>query len=292
MKMKKAITLFFIAALVLLAGCAPAQAPAQTPEPPAPTAAQTAETPAPTEAAPSGVAFTLMDVDTPYAFDLDGDGAAEALLLTQEPDDDAVYGTSVYLTVTKDGAEQKTRMATADFFSAYYLEAGSKTGIAITATYENDYLITDVFLLEGTSASKLSYADGGILTAENGELVLLGRLYALGTWSVEIAYEMTPDFELLPVADKEWTILGCEHPLTVKKELPFETENDACAYVTEYLSVGTKLWLVSGDGATYVRFSLEDGRMGKLSYGMKDGIATLVDGTPDTDWLDDIMYAG
>ncbi|MCE5234435.1 MAG: hypothetical protein ABFC62_03250 [Clostridiaceae bacterium] len=290
MRMKKAITLFLLAALALATGCAPAQ----TPEPPAPTAAQTApaETPAPADAQALTVAFTPLDAGTPYAFDVDGDGAAETLLLTEEQDDDAAFGTAVYLTVTKDGIEQITKMADAYFFCAYYMEAEGKTGLAITGTYENDYMCTGIFLFEGASVRELSQEDGGILTAENGELVIMSRLYALGTWSVEIACEMTTDFKLLPVADKEWTILGCEHPLTVKKELPIETENDACAYVTEYLSVGTKLWLISGDGQSYVRFSLEDGRMGKLSYKVVDGMATLVDGTPDTDWLDDIVYAG
>ncbi|HWS30698.1 MAG TPA: hypothetical protein VN512_11405 [Clostridia bacterium] len=290
MKTKKftALAALLLAAFLSVAGCVPSIAPEQMPTP-APV-----ETPVPvtTDVPDETVHFTAMETDTPFSFDVDGDGAAETLLLTEEEDAEAIFETSVFLTVTKGGTEQKLKVTPALFYCAYFMEAGGKTGLAVTGKHENDYMLTNILAFEGANVKELSVADGGIMSAEEGAMVMMDVLHALGTWSVEIEYAMTPDFELVPVEGKEWTIYGCSVPLTVKKELPVEFETDACSYEPETLPVGAQIWLVSGDGKSFMRFSTEDGRIGRLSYKMEGGIATLVDGTPDMDWLDGIVYAG
>lgn len=280
-----------LAAFMLMFGCAQTGETAQSPEPVSTVSPEVPQTAAPTEEPVLAVTFTSMETDIPFEADLDGDGAMETLLLTEAPDETAGMESSVYLTVTMGGKQQRTKLVPALFFGAYYLEAGDKKGLAVSGTFENDYQITYMYLLEGVEPKELSVTDGGIVTAENGAAVLMSRLYALGTWGVEIEYQMNADFKLVPVEGKEWTIYGCETPLTVKKPLPVQMESNG-SYVEETLPAGTKLWLTAGDGTSYVRFVLEDNRQGTLSYEMENGIATLVDGTPDMEWLDGIIYAG
>ena len=296
MKMKRPIIFpLLLAGLMLVSGCAPTESIVQTPAQtqsafPVEEVAQTpVATPSQTPAAT--VKFTTLETDTAFAADIDGDGTQETLLLTEETDEQAAFETSVFLCVTKSGEEQKTKLAQGIFFGAYYMESEGKSGLAVSATFENDVQLTYTFALSGGTPTSLDEIFGGILTAEDGTAVILSRLYALGTWSVEIAYEIDPAFRFAPAQGKEWTVLGCEHPLTVKKTLPVQMDNNG-VFREETLPVGTKLWLTDSDGSSYVRFVLEDNRQGMLFYEMKDGIATLIDGTPDSDWLDDINYAG
>ena len=300
MKMKRSIILpLLLAGLMLASGCVPAESGVQTPvQTPVQTQSalpveEVAPTPVatPSQTPATPVKFTALETDTAFSADIDGDGVEETLLLTEETDEQAAFGTSVFLTVTRGGEEQKTKLAQGIFFGAYYMESEGESGLAVSATFENDVQLTYTFALSGGEPVALAEIYGGILTAENGTAVLLSRLYALGTWSVEIAYEIDPAFGFAPAQDKEWTVLGCEHPLTVKKALPVQMDDNGVSW-EETLPMGTKLWITDSDGSSYVRFVLEDNRQGMLFYEMKDGIATLVDGTPDSDWLDDINYAG
>lgn len=293
MKKFTALAVLLAAMLALSAGCAVTEGGLPTSEP---TLAPTlTDAPAPTNEPGSDIvpAILLAELQTDEAFeaDVDGDGALETLLLTEEADEEAVFETSIYLTVTKNGQAQKTKVVPTRFFSAFYMETAEKKRLMVSGTYENDVEITSLLEFSGTDAVELSKFEGGVMIAEEGFAVLLRRLYALGTWDAEVKYQITKDLELVP-SGEEWTIYGCSNPLTVIKELPVQTETDACAYVDLTLPVGTKLWLTSGDGESFVHFSLEDGTIGRLNYEMKNGIATLVDGTPDMEWLDGIIYAG
>ena len=289
------IAVFALAAAVLLSGCVQTDmaepTPAKTPE--TTPAATATVAPLPTEELSSSVVFTAMETGVPLDADVDGDGFTETLLLSEEPDEDAVFENAVFLTITKGGKAEKTKVSNGLFFSAYYMEAAGEKGLAVTGTFENDVQLVNIGRFEGTAVKRFSETYGGILTAEDGGAVtLLSRLYALGTWSVEIEYQMTAEFELIPVENREWTVYGCDYPLTVTKPLPIKRETDACAFVEETLPVGTRIWLIASDGETYVRFVLEDNSEGILPFVIKDGIATLVDGTPDSEWLEDIIYAG
>lgn len=296
MKMKRPIILpLLLAGLMLASGCVPTESAVQTPAQTQSALPVEEATPtpvaSPSQAPATPVKFTALEMDTAFSADIDGDGVEETLLLTEEADEESAFGTSVFLTVTKGGEEQKTKLVQGTFFGAYSMESEGKNGLVVSATFENDVQLTYTFALSGGAPVALAEIYGGILTAENGTAVLLGRLYALGTWSVEIAYKIDLAFGFAPAQGKEWTVLGCEHPLTVKKALPVQMDDNGVSR-EETLSVGTKLWLTDSDGSSYVRFVLEDNRQGMLFYEMKDGIATLVDGTPDSDWLDDIIYAG
>lgn len=293
MKVKK-FTVLLLAACLFASGCVPTDVTQQPPTPAPIETPATVNTPAPVDMEAPGetVQYSVMETDTLFEADVDGDGALETLLFTAEEDEDSIFGTSLYLTVTKGGAEQKIKVSPAAFHCAYYMEAGNKRGIAVTGSYENDYMQTSILAFEGTNVKELSVTDGGIMSVEGSTVVLNDVLFALGTWAVEIEYVMTPNLELIPAEGKEWTIYGCDNPLTVKKELPVEFETDACTYGPETLPIGTQIWLVFGDGESFVRFTTEDGRIGRLFYTMVDGNALLVDGTPETDWLDGIVYAG
>jgi len=290
----KIFTTLLLTAFLFATGCVQTVESEQTPTPAPVETLAPIETPAnvSTDVPGDTVHFTAMETDTPLDADVDGDGSLETLLFTAEEDEESIFGTSLYLTVQKGETEQKLKVSPAAFYCAYYMEAGEKRGLAVTGSYENDYKHTIILTFEGANAKESSVTDGGIMSVEGNTVVLADLLYALGTWAVEIEYVMTPDLELVPAEGKEWTIYGCDNPLTVKKELPVEFETDACTYGPETLSVGAQIWLVSGDGESYVRFSTEDGRIGRLFYTMEDGNAMLVDGTPETDWLDGIVYAG
>jgi hypothetical protein len=167
MKIKK-FTVLFLAVILFASGCVQTAVSEQTPAPaPAETLAPV-ETPVPIETnVPSDtIQFTAMETDTPLEADVDGDGALETLLFTAEEDEESIFGTSLYLTVQKGETEQKLKVSPAAFYCAYYMEAGEKRGLAVTGSYENDYMLTSILAFEGATVKELSVTDGGIMSVD------------------------------------------------------------------------------------------------------------------------------
>lgn len=129
--------------------------------------------------------------------------------------------------------------------------------------------------------------DGEILSIENQAIRLESYVHRLGSHFVWQDYTAEADGTLSPAPGQNWT---CDdgHMVTVQRELPVTTDG-----TQDTLPAGTRLTVTAVDAGTRAYFRTDGGVSGyvTLEEGSYFG-AWNIDGIADTEYFDNLIYAG
>lgn len=264
------------------------------------------------EALPGGARF---DAQNPAEVDLDGDGVAERIACTEEPEED-YEGVQVLVTGV-DGAP----LAAYDCDIAYGCQGwvgdlngdGQAEILAWGDVMSDDYytvclhyidgrlipaLFADVERGEnGNGYYKEGYGYVDALDPQSGTVTLCGSQDVLGTWFATRTLALSADglFEVaddgrwvradLPEGEDAWDSYTC---LTVRTTLGC-TVNGAA----DTLDPGDRIFITGSDKQFEASFLSRDGRTGTLAIQPDDdqGWGWLVDGIPEADAFEFVPYA-
>ena len=282
--------LVFILCALLFCGCGKAAA-----EPtPIPTAEPTAEpTPVPTQ---TPIPSTYVEEGMVTIIDLDGDEEKEVIEIEVVQVSEYMAYRTVRVTdgsVSKSAGE--TMIESRACITLTDLDGDRIPEILFSGDIASDDFITYACRWDGSSLIPMSFSgevrsnanssakqvDGGVVTAENGIVMLSSHLFMLGTYQGVRPYELKDDGSIGPVEGSIWEFQG--------NEFWMETAMD----LTEELPAGTKLRLTGADGVGEVWYVTEDGSRGSLQLReSEDKWGWCINGVHELECFVELPYAG
>lgn len=250
-----------------------------------------------------GYAMAL-PVGYPVEFDLDGtDAVRDEILISFLADEYDMFRPMLTLNDMQLYDEEQYSYE----MWPYLVQVEGKHYIYLECMIENDYRILSVYDLNadeirlvdrvyGSGFHTLWFEEGayGVGRTEvftnPGGFVLDTRLDMLGTMTGTKEYHVDPDSGM-PVEDSCFFELpGDRAPLTTLVSLEVEIVPE---FEPETLPEGTSLWFLRTDGHSYVDMRMEDGRECRITVEAgPEGWERYVNGMPETDCFDGLLYAG
>lgn len=308
--MKRAIAIFSIAAILLLAvGCSalagqtefdipdPAATPVTPAEPTEPAEPTTPAEPAePTVPAERVVWEPLTVTDgTAKPTLTDGDGSIELVKLAYTAED---YENVTGITITANGKEY-TETFEWSIYQTSCFAADTTVGDGFIEIYlygdmASDDYETRVFRVSGDKLISASYFGTALGVDGNGVISMDETVDVLGTFGADCTCAIDDSFNIVRTSD--YTIRPMEeyeyysYPSTVRDALPCVNEATGEAMT---LPTGASVRPAATDLATYVTCELKDGTRVRIAIAKDtENWGWLIDGVHETEWFDQLMYAG
>ena len=263
--------------------------------------------------AAEGAPLTLAEGELLIA-DLDGDGTDEALSCAMAPDQ---YDDFLTLTVTgADGASHAyaSKLIWSEAVYVVDLDGDGAQEILLTGDVMSDDYYTWCLRWDGAALYEVLFPDasrggntdsyfkwgyGQITSIADGRVTLSGTQDALGTWFAARTVALSPYDRFEFDDDGLWVRepIDADDPdlweyraLTVTRPLNY---TDEAGNPAGTLQAGDKLLVCATDKASFVRFLLPDGTVGRLevAHDYSRGWGFLVDGMPEDDCFESIPYA-
>ncbi len=199
------------------------------------------------------------------------------------------------LTATINGKDTVEKIECAGM-EPYIIRTGDKYYLYLQELQMNDYVIIDVYSLEGGKLDKVGTVDRGFKSnspTDTSDFDLVGRTDMLSTNAMYRSYHVGDDG--MPVANDEYdTMLPLtSEKLTLKQDIKAEVfvteDSKESAEVT--IPKGTVLYFFRTDNKTFMDMKDEDDRVIRL-YPKTDDYPQTIDGKDIEEIFDGVVFAG
>lgn len=154
---------------------------------------------------------------------------------------------------------------------------------------ENKNLKTSIYSFDGIKPVFQREFNGHVTRVSDTDVTVEDELRIMGSWYYYRNYRLKDDFSFDPVTEY-MIIMEEEKPLCVARSFSVEMFVDG-VYVNRELRAGTKVYPVSTDHCTYLKFRLKDGSSGKINFLMTGDHTFFIDGLNyDYECFDNVEY--
>ncbi len=230
--------------------------------------------------------------DARFSADLNGDGKDETIVVMSMYNVPNDGWETIYLE-TLENPDKKIVLSDFDWFSQAYLTytQSGQPCVLVSCDGEGGEVITYICSFSDTTPILQNEMYEAVLDINGTDLTMGSWTETIGDWDYTRDYELTDEFELVPVSDMMIVTQGRE-PLVAIRELPVEMLDDG-EYVKDTLPIDTIIWPVSADGNGHMTFRTENGRTVRITYTVDDEYGyALINGLSVDGFFDNIEYWG
>ena len=235
--------------------------------------------------------------DTPVTFK-GKDGSPKTLTVSYENSKGEYMDDCYDLTIDLDGEKFTDTVMYSYGLYPYIMYQDNTAFLYVRSRTDNDYEMTNIYDLNGKTASKVEEDLGGSFYStapiDPEDFIMYTRSDILSTYTIFRHYELDTDGRPLPKTEEWWIQtdrklkLKSDLTVSVMDELSFDGIDNG---KDEKLTEGTTLRAIRTNGFAWVDCELEDGRYARLYIDNSDWPQT-VDGKDIEALFDGIIFAG